>query len=36
MDLFDYGSHVAIAAPPSNQVFDATQFAQQGLAGFRG
>jgi hypothetical protein len=31
MDLFDYGSHVTIAAPPSSQVFDATQFAQQGL-----
>lgn len=33
MDLYDYGAHVSIAAPPSSQVFDATQFAQQGLAG---
>jgi hypothetical protein len=32
MDLYDYGAHVSIAAPPSGQVFDATQFAQQGLA----
>jgi hypothetical protein len=31
MDLFDYGAHVTIAAPPSSDVFDATQFAQQGL-----
>jgi hypothetical protein len=34
MDLFDYGAHVTIAAPPSSQVFDATQFAQQGLGSF--
>jgi hypothetical protein len=33
MDLFDYGAHVTIAAPPSSRVFDATQFVQQGLAG---
>jgi hypothetical protein len=33
MDLFDYGARVAIAAPPSSQAFDATQFVQQGLAG---
>jgi hypothetical protein len=33
MDLFDYGAHVSITAPPSSQVFDATQFVQQGLAG---
>jgi hypothetical protein len=33
MDFYDYGAHVDIAAPPSNQVFDATQLAQQGLAG---
>lgn len=33
MDFYDYGAHTDIAAPPSNQVFDATQLAQQGLAG---
>jgi hypothetical protein len=32
MDLYDYGAHVTIAAPPSSAVFDATQFAQQGLS----
>jgi hypothetical protein len=32
MDVYDYGAQVSIAAPPSSQVFDATQFAQQGLA----
>ena len=31
MDLYDYGANVTIAAPPSSDVFDATQFAQQGL-----
>jgi len=31
MDLSDYGTHVTIAAPPSSQVFDMTQLAQQGL-----
>ncbi len=31
MDLYDYGAHIDIAAPPSNQVFDATELAQQGL-----
>jgi hypothetical protein len=31
MDISDYGAHVTIAAPPSSQVFDATQLAQQGL-----
>ena len=31
MDLYDYGAHLSIAAPPSSAVFDATQFAQQGL-----
>jgi hypothetical protein len=31
MNLYDYGAHVSIAAPPSSQVFDATSFAQQGL-----
>ena len=33
MDLSDYGAHVTIAAPPSSQVFDMTQLAQQGLGG---
>jgi hypothetical protein len=33
MDLFDYGAHVSVAAPPSSAVFDATQLAQQGLGG---
>jgi hypothetical protein len=33
MDMYDYGAHVTIAAPPSSQVFDATQLAQHGLAG---
>jgi hypothetical protein len=32
MDLFDYGADVSITAPPSSEVFDATQFAQSGLA----
>jgi hypothetical protein len=31
MDLFDYGAHVTIAAPPSSDVFDATELAQQGI-----
>jgi hypothetical protein len=31
MDLYDYGAHVSIAAPPGSDVFDATQFAQEGL-----
>lgn len=31
MDISDYGAHVTIAAPPSSQVFDATQLVQQGL-----
>jgi hypothetical protein len=31
MDLHEYGATVSIAAPPSSDVFDATQFAQQGL-----
>lgn len=31
MDLYDYGAHVTIAAPPSTDVFDVTQFAQQRL-----
>lgn len=33
MNLYDYGANVSIAAPPSSAVFDATQFAQSGLAG---
>ena len=33
MNLYDYGANVSIAAPPSSQVFDATQLAAQGLAG---
>ena len=36
MNLFDYGAHVAIAAPPSSQVFDMTQLAQHGLGGVGG
>jgi hypothetical protein len=36
MDLYDYGAHVTIAAPPSSDVFDATQLAQLGIAsGFK-
>jgi hypothetical protein len=31
MNIFDYGAHVSIAAPPSSDVFDATQLAQSGL-----
>jgi hypothetical protein len=31
MDLYDYGAHVTIAAPPSSDVFDATELARQGL-----
>jgi hypothetical protein len=31
MDIYDYGAHVTIAAPPGSQVFDATRFAQQGI-----
>jgi hypothetical protein len=31
MDLYDYGTDVTIAAPPASDVFDATDFAQQGL-----
>ena len=36
MDLSDYGTDVAIAAPPSSDVFDATQLAQQGMSGYSG
>jgi len=31
MNLSDYGAHVTIAAPPSDEVFDATQLAQGSL-----
>jgi hypothetical protein len=31
MNLYDYGAHVAIAAPPESEVFDATQLAQSGI-----
>ena len=31
MNLFDYGAHVTIAPPPSSDVFDATELAQQGI-----
>jgi hypothetical protein len=31
MDIYDYGVDVTIAAPPSNEVFDATQLVQQRL-----
>lgn len=30
MDMFDYGANLTISAPPSSQVFDMTQLAQQG------
>jgi hypothetical protein len=33
LDISDYGADVTIAAPPSSDVFDATQLAQQGIAG---
>jgi hypothetical protein len=29
MDIYDYGAHLTIAAPPSSEVFDVTQLAQQ-------
>jgi hypothetical protein len=31
MDMYDYGAHIRIAAPPSGDVFDATQLAQSGI-----
>lgn len=34
MDLYDYGAHISIAAPPSSAVFDATQLAQQGIGNY--
>jgi hypothetical protein len=36
MNLSDYGTDVPVAAPPSSDVFDATQLAQQGIAGSAG
>ncbi|HET9115703.1 MAG TPA: LppX_LprAFG lipoprotein [Gaiellaceae bacterium] len=36
MNLFDYGTDVPVAAPPSSEVFDATQLAQQGMSGYSG
>jgi hypothetical protein len=34
MDIYDYGVNLTIAAPPSNEVYDATQLAQQGMGSF--
>ena len=34
MDLYDYGTNVTVSAPPSSDVFDATQLAQQGIPSF--
>ncbi|HEX4324210.1 MAG TPA: LppX_LprAFG lipoprotein [Gaiellaceae bacterium] len=31
MDLYDYGAHVTIAAPPSSSVVDVTQLVQSGI-----
>jgi hypothetical protein len=31
MDIYDYGAHITIAAPPSSEVFDGTQLAQKGF-----
>jgi hypothetical protein len=31
MNVSAYGAHVSIAAPPSSEVFDATQLAQGGF-----
>jgi hypothetical protein len=36
MNLYDYGAHVPISAPPSSDVFDATQLAQLGMSGSAG
>jgi hypothetical protein len=36
MNLYDYGTDVTIAAPPSSAVFDATQLAQMGMSGYSG
>ena len=32
MNIYDYGAHITITAPPSSEVFDGTQFAQQGIS----
>ena len=34
MDLYDYGANVTVSAPPSSDVFDATQLAEQGIPSF--
>jgi hypothetical protein len=34
MNLYDYGADASITAPPSSDVFDATQLAQQGIPSF--
>ena len=34
MNLYDYGTNASIAAPPSSDVFDATQLAQTGMSGY--
>ena len=36
MNLYDYGTDASISAPPSSDVFDATQLAQQGMSGYSG
>jgi hypothetical protein len=36
MNLYDYGTDASIAAPPSSDVFDATQLARAGLSGYSG
>jgi hypothetical protein len=36
LNLYDYGSNAAITAPPSSDVFDATQLAQLGMSGSAG
>jgi hypothetical protein len=36
MNLYDYGTGATIAAPPSSDVFDATQLAQMGMSAHSG
>ena len=36
MNLYDYGADASITAPPSSDVFDATQLAQSGISGYSG
>jgi hypothetical protein len=36
MNLSDYGTNASIAAPPSSDVFDATQLAQSDISGYSG